>query len=496
MNKYYLLNYIFNIEYKNQYDLILFVNSFYKDSGCIYKDEFSNLKEIEFFIKNCIKNNNETLDSQLSKYKLGSKKLYKKSNLQLNTKNHNDIEYYQILKNYLLIKDIDEFNKIFYDEPDIQDAELIPYYLAKYALKNVNSSPHKLFSITVLFDFFSDDKKVEKYQNKIDMTYTDLNKIAKKTNVFNINDNKSSMYHIKEIIKNNKYLYKVLISIRNLLKTMYFDILLGIKNKPIFWYKKLYCKAKPIENNPLKVAVHLHLYYMSLTDEFISYLKNIPQSFDLFVTVSEDLIKENKVNKLRDNFENFKLLVLPSNKGRDIGSFIYFLHNINLDDYDLILKIHTKKTVASSFEKYLSQGIAFKNSNYKILSNDLWRKHNLDAILGGKKIVSNIFKTFQEKTIGMIGDKAFLLNSADANKNERKYFNDICYKLKLTKDMCFFAGTLFWIRADLLQKIKDNYTLDSFGEIQESQKAGKLEHGFERIFGTLVKSQGYDIEGV
>jgi|LauGreSBDMM110SN_4_FD.fasta_scaffold20040_3 lipopolysaccharide biosynthesis protein len=35
----------------------------------------------------------------------------------------------------------------------------------------------------------------------------------------------------------------------------------------------------------LKVAVHLHLYYIDLLDEFIENLKNIPINFDLYITL-------------------------------------------------------------------------------------------------------------------------------------------------------------------------------------------------------------------
>ncbi len=35
------------------------------------------------------------------------------------------------------------------------------------------------------------------------------------------------------------------------------------------------------------IAVHLHLYYVDLADEFIAYLKNIPYAFDIFISISD-----------------------------------------------------------------------------------------------------------------------------------------------------------------------------------------------------------------
>ena len=64
----------------------------------------------------------------------------------------------------------------------------------------------------------------------------------------------------------------------------------NIKDSPL--YRKLNIASTHLNHKKhlkeianLKVAVHLHLYYIDLLDEFIENLKNIPINFDLYITL-------------------------------------------------------------------------------------------------------------------------------------------------------------------------------------------------------------------
>jgi len=275
---------------------------------------------------------------------------------------------------------------------------------------------------------------------------------------------------------------------------LYYTVLHYVIYNIIFFIKKIVMKKKKLSGNSY-VAVHLHLYHIGLANEFISYLKNIPFSFDLYVTIPVVIKDDIDITKFKENFNTVKFLICE-NKGKDIGGFFCFLHNINLDDYDIILKLHSKKHNAKFVNTKLSQGKYFKKSRFKILDNDLWRKHNLSTLIGSEKTVNDIITLFKRQSIGMIGDKVFLLNNRYANYSERRYFKKICKKCNLIPCIYFFAGTMFWIRADLLKSLKENYNISDFNCSSSSIKEGELEHGFERVFGTLVKTQGYDVKGI
>lgn len=486
------LNYFFNMGNILHYPSILLRKKCFENCG-LYNSFLFYLSEFDNCIRLCMKYEIHVINQALV---ICESKYYKKQKGNKNSLRLN-LEYEKILENYLQINDEDEFNQIFYDEPRICNNQLIPYYLGKYALKNINSIPHQIFGISKLNDFYSNYDLVNKYNTIIDTDFKALKNFNEKNiKLYPCNKN-MDLYYFKEIIKNHEKIYELIISIMQSIKKIFFCIKRILNNFKFSFYKvKKRKNNKKFDSKP-KISVHLHLFYMSLTDEFISYLKNIPIDFDLFVTVNKNNLLESDIEKIKTNFKNTKILILPKNCGRDIGAFTYFLENIDLNYYDLILKLHTKKTVYSSFEEYSNKNKLFKKSSFPITSNDLWRKHILEVILGTKEKVENIIKIFMNNNVGMIGDKAFLIGGYQSTSEEIKYFNNICDELNLVKDVIFFAGSMFWIRSDLLEIFKKKYSIESFdNDFGEIKKQGKLEHGMERIFGTLVKTQGYDIKGI
>jgi hypothetical protein len=295
---------------------------------------------------------------------------------------------------------------------------------------------------------------------------------------------------IKKFLAKTPRIYKI---VRAVYFYIVFTCVKHITSNIAFCFKKLNTVPKKIPQNS-KIAVHLHLYYWDLADEFINCLKNIPYKFDLYITTPQARLDKEKFAKFKKEFENVKLS-LPQNRGRDIGGFIYFLNDINLNDYDLILKIHSKKI---KFDTELEENI--KNISpppvYPVVNRNLWRKCLLEGVLGSEKKVQDILTAFITRPgIGMISSKKLLLDW-HTNPQEMEYFDQIRKKLKLIKYIRFFAGTMFWIRADILKPLKENYTIDDFDFSYETKDGIALEHGFERVFGTLVKSQGYNIKGI
>ncbi|MBO5441236.1 MAG: hypothetical protein J6A09_01550, partial [Alphaproteobacteria bacterium] len=132
----------------------------------------------------------------------------------------------------------------------------------------------------------------------------------------------------------------------------------------------------------MKIAVHLHLYYQTQLPEMLKLLTNLNQpgiNWDLYVTLPltdslTDAQAEVISNRILSVFPNAKI-THPENRGYDVGAFIDFLHHINLDEYDYVLKVHTKN------QDKRNQTILNGNK----LDNALWRKILLDALLITKK---------------------------------------------------------------------------------------------------------------
>ena len=54
---------------------------------------------------------------------------------------------------------------------------------------------------------------------------------------------------------------------------------------------------------------------------------------------------------------------------------------------------------------------------------------------------------------------------------------------------------MFFVRSKILQKVKENYTINDFDITDNQVKDGTLAHALERVFGCLVVAQGYQIQG-
>ena len=91
-----------------------------------------------------------------------------------------------------------------------------------------------------------------------------------------------------------------------------------------------------------KILVHLHIYYPSLYDELKSYINNITDGFDLYVSMVEE--HKDIIDDLQNNFKNVNIDIVE-NRGYDVGPFIEVLNKVNLDDYSYIIKLHTKRDI-------------------------------------------------------------------------------------------------------------------------------------------------------
>jgi lipopolysaccharide biosynthesis protein len=241
----------------------------------------------------------------------------------------------------------------------------------------------------------------------------------------------------------------------------------------------------PIPKDHPKIAVHLHLFYTDLAEEFISYLKRINSAFDLYVTfVKDDQFAMYKIHK-RIPHAHF---LMCENRGKDIGGLITFLNHVDLLSYDLILKIHSKKSLNSHF--YINE---IKRFDKSIENGDDWRKLLLDSLIPRNGVEKIIEKFAEDDKIGMMGPQKFLAFSSDGNEPMLgKLCNDLGLDPYFDKTLIYFAGSMFWIRPDILHKIKQKaYSSTDFAE--GNILNGGLEHAFERIFGSIAESLGYRV---
>ena len=233
------------------------------------------------------------------------------------------------------------------------------------------------------------------------------------------------------------------------------------------------------------LLAHLHLYYIEQLDYFIDKLSNIQSiDHDLYITMTEN--NEDIKHKIISQFPNANILIVP-NKGYDVGPFIQLLNKINIDNYEYVLKVHTKNTSLDTGKKI----------NKIWIHRNCWMHLLVEALIGSQKIfLENIKKFKDNEKIGMIASKYLVTSSTDSYINILDQVYDTIKYLgfSIPEKLTFVAGTMFMIRASLLKPIiKHGYTIDSFEPTEKTGQDNKLAHIFERIFGVLVTSQGREI---
>jgi lipopolysaccharide biosynthesis protein len=225
-----------------------------------------------------------------------------------------------------------------------------------------------------------------------------------------------------------------------------------------------------------KIAVIFHLYYEDLWDEIMQYIDRIPIKFDLYVNLVKGHSKS-ILNKIKKRYPDCKITV-SNNAGYDMGGLIRSLEIIDLEDYDLICKVHTKKA------DYRSDG-------------SIWREKLLDSILGSREKIFDILRIFDsDPKIGIVGSNEFI-NREDLGSNS-KFYSQLCGRLKIPfrkRGLEFIAGSIFWCRSEIMNEIK-KLNLSSNNFESSNKLDGQLAHAIERIFGALGRKLGYKIKGV
>lgn len=252
----------------------------------------------------------------------------------------------------------------------------------------------------------------------------------------------------------------------------------NFKNYPAYLYRKR--KIRRMK----KSAVCLHLYYTDLADEFIKILSCFPSSFDLFVTTCR---KDPNIDKIKRAFPNAQIWVLP-NRGRDVGPFIETLNRINLNDYEVIFKIHSKKVCLKNEDGKRNEIIRFM---FNLPDGESWRKELVNSFMGSRyKIMQVLYMFHRCSNLGMLGGDKFLKTHGPLKP--REYFR-LCRVLEIPHHYEFFAGTMFAVRAKVLQRLKDKkITLNDFC-IEQGELDGKLEDIVASCFGALCRGQNYTV---
>ena len=237
-----------------------------------------------------------------------------------------------------------------------------------------------------------------------------------------------------------------------------------------------------MKGQPGKIAIHIHLYYTDLLEEFCDYLSHMPYKYDLLVSVVNKTPQQ--IDGLKECFfrlSNVEKCIIRNlaNQGRDVAPFFVGFKDLLLN-YDYVAHIHTKKSLYTGSEQVE------------------WRNYLLDQLIGSTENIEKIFWEFNiNPDLGIVYPKpapnvpylafTWLENKELGLKTLARLGIDSPKKTYFD----YSAGTMFWARPSALKKLINNLRQSDF-PIEAGQTDGTIAHVIERIICMVVNSEGMD----
>ena len=233
-----------------------------------------------------------------------------------------------------------------------------------------------------------------------------------------------------------------------------------------------------------KLLTVLHVLYHDQVDYFIDKLSNINGiEWDLVVTYSE--FSAETEAKLKIFKPDVKMLQV-GNAGYDVWPFIQVIQNIDFDEYEYVLKLHTKGQ-----SKQRLNGVNFKEW--------LWRDLLVKALLKSRSRFAACIRLLETQSdIGMLCSYELYKDMDGVLPEECEMLQNEAERISLeVTDEYFCAGTIFLARLDVFRKLKEiEFSEESWGNLNKSHGNGTLAHVYERILCLLVADEGYRIETI
>jgi len=246
----------------------------------------------------------------------------------------------------------------------------------------------------------------------------------------------------------------------------------------------------------MKTFVHVHVYYPELWPELAAAIRNICGAIDLYVT----MVKEGPAlqQSILSEFPQAKILLVP-NIGWDILPFLKVLKQVNLSQYDYLVKLHTKRSAPVFFDnKNFPHIVRYRKKNSLYMGGDRWRKLLLRPLSSRERFEQCLHAFEQDQKLGMIADSHLFLDrkrdTDDAAYDEAAVFLE--KNGYPVRQFQFVAGTMFIAKAEIFTALQKIDFRDDMFDVPKDHESRTFAHVMERVLGGIVVAQGYEIRDV
>jgi glycosyltransferase involved in cell wall biosynthesis len=218
-----------------------------------------------------------------------------------------------------------------------------------------------------------------------------------------------------------------------------------------------------------KIAVIIHIFDISVTEEILGYLCHIPYQFDLFISTDS----ADKAAYIEERIKSLNLksrVIITPRRGRDIAPRLVGFKDV-YQNYEYVLLLHSK---ASSHD----------------ISLRYWRPHLLQHLIGSPAIVQCIFEIFMRNPdVGIVAAQHFEpIKSWLGWQNNFEFAKALAGRLGVDLapvDLLDYpSGSMFWARTAALHPFFDaGLSFDDFQpDAIGTSRDGTMAHAIERLF--------------
>lgn len=234
--------------------------------------------------------------------------------------------------------------------------------------------------------------------------------------------------------------------------------------------------ARYDSERPLRAVVIAHIFYPEMTDEIVARTRMLPTDYDLVITTPDEIKAADITTRLssRDFAGKVEVRVVESNNGRDQSAFLIGCRDLLLgDDYDLVVKLHSKKTPQDGY----NVGVHFASQQF-------------DNLLHSPGYAANVVALFQrEPGLGIVFPPTVHIGYPSlghgwwANKPGFQRLRDDLGIRVPVDDVSPLApfGSMFVARPEALRLLVEHpWSYDDFGDATAYEDGG-LAHILERM---------------
>lgn len=230
------------------------------------------------------------------------------------------------------------------------------------------------------------------------------------------------------------------------------------------------------KNRNAKILIILHLFYPKSWKEIKEYISNISEyNYDLIITTTEGMIPNSIIEEILD-FKQDTRIINCENRGFDLRPFLLALRDVNLDDYDIVIKLQSKSTKRAWIYIY----------DQLFMRRD-WFLDLFEGVLSAKVVHNNIDLLLNDDSVGLVAADNLIVNDPPHKVQMVKKIAEQ-NGLKVNDNYEFVAGTCFAIKSKCLRNIQDYPWTDQDFDPVPNTRGMSFAHFFERYICTQVES--------